>query len=43
MIERAHSDAESGVREPSARRDVDETDGRKAERLVCERLRAALP
>jgi hypothetical protein len=43
MIERAHGNADPGVREPSARSDVDETDGPRAERLVYGRLRAALP
>jgi superfamily I DNA/RNA helicase len=43
MIERAYGDADPGDRQPSARRDVSETAGRKAERLVRDRLRAAFP
>lgn len=43
MIERAIGDATDGARQPSAPGDVSETAGRKAERLVHDRLRAALP
>ena len=42
MIERAYGVADSGRRQPSARED-DETAGRRAERLVHDRLRAVLP
>ena len=43
MIERAYGGADRGTFEPNARGDIDETAGRKAERLVHDRLRAALP
>lgn len=42
MIERAYGVADASDRQPSARRDVSETAGRKAEQLVHDRLRAAL-
>lgn len=43
MIERAYGVADPGARQPNARSDPDETAGRKAERLVHDRLRAAFP
>ena len=43
MYERAIGDAQSGDRHSSATWDVRDTAGREAERLVHERLRAALP
>ena len=43
MIERAYEGAMGGALGPNARRDVDETAGQQAERLVRNRLRAALP
>ena len=43
MLERAIGDAEAGDRHSSATWDVGETAGQKAERLVHDRLRAALP
>jgi hypothetical protein len=43
MIERAYGVADPGARQPNARSDSDETTGRKAERLVRDRLRVAFP